>query len=313
MRPLVSIIIPVYNRAHLIRETLDSILKQTYSNWECIVVDDCSTDNTPKILNEYAQKDSRFQYYQRPAGKTKGPNACRNYGFEKSKGDFINWFDSDDLYLPCALDSYLKQFRDETDAVVAKVVKIDSVTKNKIKENSIISNNLIEDYFVGRVTFYVSGPIWKRNFLNKQKELFDEEIMNLDDWDFNLRMIYQNPVLSYINEPLIQYRIHENSLSKEIEKLNFEELKSEFLARDKQLKLIKINKKANLFVLKNFTKNRYKYFLRTALVENHNQKNYLFKKLLIKQLAIYDFKGAIKTIFGFSTFMFFNKGYKYFK
>ena len=62
--PLVSIIIPAYNRAHLIGETLDSVLAQTYINWECIVIDDGSNDNTSELLAEYCKKDNRFQYHQ---------------------------------------------------------------------------------------------------------------------------------------------------------------------------------------------------------------------------------------------------------
>lgn len=96
-KPLVSIIIPTYNRAHLIGETLDSILAQTYPHWECIIVDDGSTDRTDEVVQQYLKKDRRFFYYQRPLERPKGANACRNYGFEMSKGEYINWFDSDDL------------------------------------------------------------------------------------------------------------------------------------------------------------------------------------------------------------------------
>lgn len=312
-QPLVSIIIPTYNRAHLIGETLDSILAQSYINWECIVVDDGSTDNTAEILMQYIQKDNRFQYHQRPAEKIKGPNSCRNYGFKLSVGDYINWFDSDDFYFSYSLETFIKHFTGETDVVIAKVEKIDSVNKFKIGENRILSDTIIEDYFVGLITFYVCGPLWKRSFIKKQTELFDEVIMNLDDWDFNLRMLYQNPNIIYINKPLIKYRIHENSLSKEIEKLNFDELKSEFSAREKQLKLIQANNIADVFILKQFIKNRYKYILRATLVENHYQKVYFFKKLLKKQLNLFDVKGIFKTFFGFLLFRIFNKGYKYFK
>ena len=72
---LISIIIPTYNRAHLISETLDSILAQTYLNWECIVVDDGSTDTTADVMREYIKKNSRFQYHQRPDNRKKGPNS----------------------------------------------------------------------------------------------------------------------------------------------------------------------------------------------------------------------------------------------
>lgn len=66
MKPLVSIIIPTYNRAHLIGETLDSVLAQTYINWECIIVDDRSTDDTKEVIDSYLYGDVRFSYFKRP-------------------------------------------------------------------------------------------------------------------------------------------------------------------------------------------------------------------------------------------------------
>jgi len=95
--PLVSIIIPAFNRAGLIGETLDSVLTQTYSNWECIVVDDGSTDNTKEMVQQYVDKDSRFILVDRPDTHKPGGNGARNYGFEISKGEYIQWLDSDDL------------------------------------------------------------------------------------------------------------------------------------------------------------------------------------------------------------------------
>ncbi|MGZ0017461.1 glycosyltransferase family 2 protein [Yeosuana sp. AK3] len=77
----------------LIGKTLDSVLAQTYTNWECIVVDDGSKDGTEQLLYEYCKKDSRFQYFQRTKDRPKGANACRNYGVELSRGAYINWFD----------------------------------------------------------------------------------------------------------------------------------------------------------------------------------------------------------------------------
>ncbi|HEY4538836.1 MAG TPA: glycosyltransferase family 2 protein, partial [Faecalibacter sp.] len=104
-QPLVSIIIPTFNRADLIGETLDSIIEQNYQNWECIVVDDGSTDNTEEILMRYQIKDNRFSYYKRPKFLLKSGNSCRNYGFEKSSGELIVFFDSDDVMLQDFLSS----------------------------------------------------------------------------------------------------------------------------------------------------------------------------------------------------------------
>ncbi len=98
--PLVSIIIPTFNRADLIAETLSSIAAQTYKNWECVIVDDGSTDETEKVVSTFTQADRRFQFHRRPKDRTKGANACRNYGFELSRGELINWYDSDDVMLP---------------------------------------------------------------------------------------------------------------------------------------------------------------------------------------------------------------------
>lgn len=97
MKPLISIIIPVYNRLEVLKDTLDSILKQEYQNWECIVIDDGSSDGSQKFINYYCKKDSRFKLYSRPKIKKKGASSCRNYGFEKSKGELIQYLDSDDI------------------------------------------------------------------------------------------------------------------------------------------------------------------------------------------------------------------------
>jgi glycosyltransferase involved in cell wall biosynthesis len=106
---LVSIIIPTYNRGNVLGETLDSVLDQTYQNWECLVIDDGSTDNTQSLLNAYIQKDSRIKYLQRPQERPKGANACRNFGFENSQGKYIQWLDSDDLLAPSKIEVQVKQ------------------------------------------------------------------------------------------------------------------------------------------------------------------------------------------------------------
>ena len=83
---IVSIIIPVFNRYQIIGETLNSIINQTYSNWECIVVDDGSSDYTEQLMEFYTQKDPRIIFVRRPDNRPKGANACRNYGFEFKQG-----------------------------------------------------------------------------------------------------------------------------------------------------------------------------------------------------------------------------------
>ena len=313
MTSLISIIIPTYNRAHLIGETLDSVLAQTYSTWECIVVDDGSTDTTAEVMREYVKKDSRFQYHQRPENKVKGPNSCRNYGFELSKGEYVKWFDSDDVMLPYLLEKQVLSFAKNVEMSVCKLSYFDFEKRISIRENIIYPKNLIEDYLVGNVTFYISGPLWQRIFLEKQKQLFDESLTNLDDWDFNLRMLYQKPNITYNNEVLILYRVHADSLSQEINKLAFTEIQSEFEARRKHLKLLKINKLASSSILQNYIKGRYKFILREAMILKDKKKYYYLKMLVILQLKRFDFRGFFKTIYGFTVFSLFNKGYKLLK
>ncbi len=84
---LVSIIIPTYNRVNHLGGILDSVLKQTCTNWECIVVDDGSSDATDELMRSYCEKDPRFKYHHSPNDRPKGGNTCRNYGFELSKGE----------------------------------------------------------------------------------------------------------------------------------------------------------------------------------------------------------------------------------
>ena len=155
MNPLISIIIPTFNRAHIIGETLDSILAQTYPYWECIIIDDGSIDDSEEVIGEYVKNDGRFQYYNRPKEIIKGLTSCRNYGYSLCKGDFVSWFDSDDLYFKYALETYINLFSENTDVVVAKLEKVDLKTGNKISQNKIRSNNTIEDYFTGKIAFYV--------------------------------------------------------------------------------------------------------------------------------------------------------------
>lgn len=310
---MISIIIPTYNRAHLITQTLDSILAQTYTNWECIIVDDGSTDNTEEIVKTYCAKDTRFQFFKRPMHLPKGPNACRNYGFELSEGEYVNWFDSDDLYLPFAFEKFIKNFNHNVDVVVSKIEKVDGVTHKKIYENNIISNNLLPDYLTGIVSFYVCGPLWKKTFLINQQELFDEKITNLDDWDFNLRMLYQNPKIVFVNEPLIQYRIHNASLAHEINKLNYKEILSELKAREKHVKLLSKSKIIDSNILKTYIKERCKYFFRESMVKKDANRFKYFTLLLKQQIKTCDYFGLLNTIFAFIVFRVFNKGYQLLK
>ena len=103
-QPEISILIPTFNREHDLEETLNSILHQTFQNWECIIVDDGSTDSTHEIAKNYVERDTRFKFYNRPKERKPGGCGARNYAFEKSQGSLIKWLDSDDLLEPELLE-----------------------------------------------------------------------------------------------------------------------------------------------------------------------------------------------------------------
>lgn len=309
---LISIIIPTFNRAHLIGETLDSILAQTYQNWECIVVDDGSTDNTDEVIEAYIKSDNRFKFFRRPSNRIKGPSACRNIGFDESLGEFINFFDSDDILKPDTFKVWLAGFKDEIDSVVSKIEFVNMDDSIVIKQNKIKSDNLVLDHFLGNICFYVCGPLWRRSFLEGQSYLFDETLRNGDDWDFNMRMLYQTPQLILLNDSYIQNRIHGASLSLERKKLNKQELISYFKAFNYHLKLLKeINfkhyKKCEIYVIR-----KYSIYLRNALKNKSSVKYWLLKNLVSKELEGFYFRYFIKTLLGFISYSLTGKGYRFF-
>lgn len=104
LNPKVSIIMATYNRAQYIMESIKSIQDQTFEDWECIIVDDGGTDNTEVILKLLLDKDKRFKYLKRTSNYQKGLPGSRNYGLDEAKGDFIIFFDDDDIVHPQNLE-----------------------------------------------------------------------------------------------------------------------------------------------------------------------------------------------------------------
>lgn len=218
---LVSIIIPVYNRERLLAETLDSVRAQTYTNWECILVDDGSTDRSAEVIALYRQRDARFKFFRRPESRNKGANACRNFGFEQSKGEFVNWFDSDDVLHRDFLKIKTEALRDnrELDAVISKrAVFIDSPANIVSRENrTFLSRNTLEDFITLAIAWYIQDGMWRRSFL-EGKKLFDEELLAGQDRDFHTRMLLHDPRLSIVDAYLAYNRAHDSSITASLDK-----------------------------------------------------------------------------------------------
>lgn len=103
--PLISIIMPTYNAADFIETALNSIQQQTYKNWELLITDDCSTDNTSIIIKQWQQKDNRIKYLRTP--NNEGPAGARNISIKNSKGQYLAFLDSDDEWTPTKLSDQL--------------------------------------------------------------------------------------------------------------------------------------------------------------------------------------------------------------
>lgn len=216
MAPLISIIIPTYNRAHFIGETLDSIINQTYTNWECIIIDDGSTDNSNKVIKEYLKRDSRFKYFQRPKIKSKGANSCRNYGFAISKGDLIKWFDSDDLMLPNHLEvGCYKMMNEKLDFVVTETFNFDNETNEFIgtqfnfdKTKAVIN---AENFALNRIGWMTVDFLGTRRIVENIR--FNEKIFYGDEYNFFIKLLHQPFKCSLLDEVVTHRRIHKDSIT----------------------------------------------------------------------------------------------------
>jgi glycosyltransferase involved in cell wall biosynthesis len=210
----VSIIIPVFNREKLISETLISIQNQSYTNWECIVVDDGSTDVTSEIVDSFAKIDSRIKFFHRPVDLSKGANSCRNYGFEMSKGNFINWFDSDDIMLTDFLEQRVKAFTPALDFVIASGYCWNPNDDSRSILEVEPTDNLYVDFAQWRIKILTPSVLFKKSFL-VQKPLFNNQIKRGQEAEFFCRLFFNCQANQYLIIPHLGflYRQHEDTKS----------------------------------------------------------------------------------------------------
>jgi len=206
--PLVSVIIPTYNRGWIINEAIDSVLAQDYVNYELIVVDDGSTDNTHDILNSY-QKN--FLVLRQ---NNKGVSAARNRGLAAASGRFIAFLDSDDFWLPQKLSRQVDFFHSNPDALICQTEEIwirNNVRVNPKKRHKKPSGMIFEPS-LSLCLVSPSAVMIKRN-LFEEVGLFDETLPACEDYDLWLRVSCRHPV-HLIDTPLIIKRGgHDDQLS----------------------------------------------------------------------------------------------------
>lgn len=218
MNELVSIIIPLYNRATILSETLDSIIAQTYKNFECIIVDDESTDNSIEVANSFVQKDSRFKLFKRPSNLKKGACNCRNYGYDKCSGTFIQWFDSDDIMLPTMLEEIIHAITTYALDVVSMAsayfttdISITTVDKSSILRN--VTDNPAFELISTRFSAITSQVMFRKSFLNTQKRLFNNKLQKNQETEFFVRIFLSNPSFDFIENRNVLIRSGHQSIS----------------------------------------------------------------------------------------------------
>lgn len=207
---LVSVIIPVFNCEKYITHTLDSLLNQTYKNWEAILVDDCSTDTSAKIINEYEGRDARIKYYR--LTKNSGAAVARNYGLMKSEGRFIAYLDSDDIWLPFKLERQVKFMLDNKFAFTCtdyEVIADNGISKKKIVNmpNSITYHQYLRNTIIQTVTVVIDLHYIEKKILEMPN------IRRRQDAATWLKILSSGYKCYGLNECLSYYRRTEGSLS----------------------------------------------------------------------------------------------------
>tara|TARA_B100002049_G_scaffold168616_1_gene126953 strand:- start:11371 stop:12309 length:939 start_codon:yes stop_codon:yes gene_type:complete len=209
---LVSIIIATYNRANFIQETLLSIANQNYTEFECIVIDDGSCDDTKFIVERLITLDPRFKYFPRPEDVPKGANYCRNYGYSLSSGAFIKFFDSDDLMLPDHLLVSVNCLqKGNYDFVVGDCINFDETGVLK-RPYEIDRNN----YNLTAIDFTMFNTAWITNDLLVKRGFADQLEFKggirdqASEYQYNIKLLLLTQNGFLINQILSKRRIHED-------------------------------------------------------------------------------------------------------
>ncbi len=253
---LISIITPVHNSAQFIETTINSVLKQTYPNWEMILIDDCSEDQSIALIKALAENDTRFTIIEN-ATKS-GPAITRNKGISTANGQFITFLDSDDLWFPNFLETSLKTCLDH---------KYEFVFSSYERKDEDL-NPLISDFIVPKKVSYNdvlrSCPIsCLTAFIDIRRigKHYMPELKKRQDWCLWLSLLKKIDYAYGIEQPLAVYRMRKNSISRNKLKLIPYVWK---VYRDvEKLSVIRSFYLLNLWSLNGFKK----YYVKTRIIE----------------------------------------------
>ncbi len=214
---MISIVLPTYNGSKYIRESINSIIAQTYKDWELIVIDDCSTDDTNKIVSEYSKNDSRVSIYKNETNQ-RLPKSL-NIGFKKTKGDFLTWTSDDNIFKPNALERLVTELKSnpQVGLVFSAMEYIDGEGK-KQEEKSYVPEDVSEIKYkniVGACFMY------SRRVYEEIGDYIPEKFL-VEDYDYWIR-ISRKFELKYVKDVLYEYRVHGGSLTATRNKQMFQE------------------------------------------------------------------------------------------
>ena len=207
MNPLISIITPNYNAQKFVSETIQSVLNQTYQNWELIIVDDCSTDNSLQIINSFVVLDKRMSLLK--LTKNSGPAVARNKAIEFSKGDYIAFLDSDDRWFSTKLEKQLT-FMQQQD-IALSFTSYNSYDEERQDEKVLESRakvtykNLLTNNYIGCLTAMYS--------VSKLGKVFMPVIAKRQDWALWLKITKMDVIAYGMPEILASYTRRNTSVS----------------------------------------------------------------------------------------------------
>ena len=218
MSSKVSIVIPTYNRAQLLPETLDSIIAQTHVDWECVIVDDGSNDKSLEVLELYSQNDSRFIILKRPSNHLPGGNGARNFGLLNTSGDYIIFFDSDDLMTKDHISKKLEALlSNKVDFVIAKTKFLNS-DSNFLERYYTFDQYKItaHNFIVQNINWLTYDTLIKSNIA--KSIFYNEHLKSGQEYNYFSKLILKTSSAYFIDEYLTLRRIHETSKQGSINK-----------------------------------------------------------------------------------------------
>lgn len=279
---LVSIVLPTYNRADLIVETIQSVIDQSYSQWELIIIDDGSSDDSKDRIARF--NDERIQYHFIEHTGILGK--VRNEGMRLAKGNYIAFLDSDDIWLPHKLEfqlSLLKKYPQASFVFGHGVQFGEGAIAPPLLEKLFMGNVFLPTLLEERFVFYVPTILFNRKILEMEHEI-NESLNSGGDIDFFLRMAHHFDGI-FSNEIVVRIRKHQHSHSHDLEltahheylEMIYRFLKNDFLTKRqyKQIASKQYYKLGLLYLNHSQPKNAAHYFLKYALARPMDYKGWV--------------------------------------